>query len=154
MAKRLRQTTFAFTGTIRAIPSGQDTAHLASLRAGSHFRCYKRCGTSDEAASYESASAARLVTRGFAARATSFSATSFITTKMRACSQATILPARVANHIIIMVNMSFLCSRLLKVDSSQRQNEVRERTSLDLPLFRTERFKRVFFKRCLLTLFV
>ena len=32
--------------------------------------------------------ARRLVTRGFAARATSFSATSFITTKMRACSQA------------------------------------------------------------------
>ena len=68
-----------------------------SLRAGSHFRCYKRCGTSGEAASYESARgvarempdlsparcARRLVTRGFAARATSF-----ITTKMRACSQA------------------------------------------------------------------
>ena len=33
-------------------------------------------------------SARRLVSRGFAARATSFSATSFITTKMRACSQA------------------------------------------------------------------
>ena len=27
----------------------------ASLRAGSHFRCYKRCGTSGKAASYESA---------------------------------------------------------------------------------------------------
>ena len=37
-------------------------------------------------------SARRLVSRGFAARATSFSATSFITTKMRACSQATRTP--------------------------------------------------------------
>ena len=88
----------------------------ASLRGGSHFRCYKRCGASGEAASYESARglarenfrcynrcgasgeaassflvpdpsparcARRLVTRGFTARATSI-----ITTKMRACSQA------------------------------------------------------------------
>ena len=63
-----------------------------SLRAGSQFPRYNRCGTSGEAASYESASAAsrrgvwhksRLVTRAFAARATSI-----ITTKMRDCSHA------------------------------------------------------------------
>ena len=29
------------------------TIVLVSLRAGSHFRCYNRCGTSGEAASYE-----------------------------------------------------------------------------------------------------
>ena len=69
------------------------THYFSSLRAGSHFRCYKRCGTSGEAASLvpdlsPARSARRLVSRGFAARATSFSATSFITTKTRACSQA------------------------------------------------------------------
>ena len=97
---------------------------VACEQALSHFRCYKRCGQSGEAASYDSflvpdlspaRCARRLVTRGFAARATSF-----ITTKMRACSQAIPL----VEVLLYLLNCSMVLIRREK-ETMSRTNVVR-----------------------------